>query len=220
MEPFTLGTAPAEVLTHLKQRWQWAMDSLRIFLWDNPLTYKGLNWKQRLQYFHFGFNYITFGIFLPIYFMLPVWALFTHKFMLSAPVSEYVFARLPYFLLYMVVNKFTTDQYHNFKTFQAQAGLFGAYFDAFFTALFSKNRIPEYTVTSKIATHPSFLSSLYRCFPHIVFSFISAGAIIYGFCTITDDPWFLLVNVFWAGWSILVLSRFIALSLFGKWIIK
>ena len=220
MKPYTTGTAPSEVISHLKQRWQWALDSLRIFLWDNPFKYKGLSWKQRLQYFHFGYNYIAFGIFLPIYFILPIWALFTHNFMISAPLSHYVLARLPYFLFHMAANKFITDNYLTFKSFQAQAGLFGGYFDAFLTALFSKNRIPTYTVTSKRALRSSFFSALYRCFPHILFVVFSVWAIVHGLETIKDDPWFLMVNVFWAGWVVLVLQRFIILSLFSKWLIK
>jgi len=220
MKPYTTGTAPREVISYLKQRWQWALDSLRIFLWDNPLKYKGLSWKQKLQYFHFGYNYIAFGVLLPIYFVLPIWALFTHKFMISAPLSNYVLARLPYFLFHMIANKFITDRYLTFKSFQSQAGLFGGYFDAFLTALLSKNRVPGYTVTSKKALRASFFSGLYRCFPHIVFVVFSAWAIIHGLYTITNDPWFLLVNVFWAGWIIIVLWRFIMLSLFSKWLIK
>lgn len=61
---YTKGTAPHEVISYVKQRWQWAVDSLRMLFWDNPLKYKGLKWQQRLQYFHFGYNYIAFGIFL------------------------------------------------------------------------------------------------------------------------------------------------------------
>ena len=48
---FTTGHAPADVSSHLKQRWQWAVDSLRLFFWDSPLRYKGLSWRTR-KYCH------------------------------------------------------------------------------------------------------------------------------------------------------------------------
>ncbi|MBW1788882.1 MAG: glycosyltransferase [Deltaproteobacteria bacterium] len=217
---YTQGTAPSDVVAQVKQRWQWAVDSLRMFFWDSPLFKKGLNLRQRLQYFHFGYHYVTFGLFLPIFFLLPICALFTHQFMLPEPLWRYVLARLPYFLFYIITNQILTQRLHSFKVFQAQAGLFGAYFDAFFTALFSRRRIPQYTVTRKIALRPGVFSRLYRCFPHIVFVLLSLGAIVYGASTIENDIWFLGINVFWALWTVAVLSRFIVLSLWPRWFVR
>jgi cellulose synthase (UDP-forming) len=219
-ESYTKGTAPEEVVSYVKQRWQWAVDSLRMLFWNNPLFLKGLNFHQRLQYFHFGFNYIAFGIFLPVFFILPIWALFTHQFMLAEPFWHYAVARLPYFLLYMIFNKIATDRTHSFKIFQAQAGLFATYFNAFFKALLSKSRIPKYTVTRKTALQPGIWSRFFRCLPHIVFVLTSLTAVVYGFITIRNDSWFLIVNVFWAFWTVSVLWRFIALSLRPKRIIR
>jgi cellulose synthase (UDP-forming) len=213
---YTKGTAPQDVLTQSKQRWQWSVDSLRMIFWDSPLKYKNLSWAQRLQYFHFGFNYIAFGLCLPIFFIIPIWALFTHHFMLSTPLWKYVLARLPYFILYAISNKIITDKIHSFKVFQAQAGLFHVYLHALITALLSKNRVPKYTVTRKVAIMPNFFSRLFKCLPHIAFVVFAILSVIFGILTIHDDIWFLLVNAFWALWVVALLWRFIALSLFPK----
>lgn len=218
--PFTTGHAPDDVISHLKQRWQWAVDSLRLFFWDNPLWHKGLSWRQRLQYLHFGYNYISFGVFLPIFFTLPIWALFTHRFMLAAPLWKYVLARLPYFFVYIIANKALTDRLNNFKVFQCQAALFPVYFSATIHAIMSKNHLPKYTVTRKTVLEHNLGIRIRKCLPHIIFILLSLVAILYGVFTIKDDIWFLLVNIFWCLWTISALSRFFILSFWPKALIR
>jgi cellulose synthase (UDP-forming) len=213
---FTKGHAPADVRSHLKQRWQWAVDSLRIFFWDSPLRYKGLSWQQKIQYLHFGYNYISFGIFLPVFFILPIWSLFTHNFMLKADLLQYFMVRLPYFIVYLTANKLLTNGLNTFKVFQCQAGLFSTYFSAIVTALRSRTKLPVYTVTSKVREHSKFATKLIACWPHILITLTSVFAIVYGILTIRNDPWFLIVNVFWASWTIAALSRFIGLSFWSQ----
>lgn len=215
-ESYTEGTAPEDIVSHTRQRWQWAVDSIRLILWDNPLFKKGLDFYQRLQYFHNGFHYVAFGIFLPIFFIIPIWALFTHHFILQEPFWNYIIARTPYFLLYLLSNMITTYKLHTFKRFQAQAGLFAVFFSAFFTALFSRKRLPQYTVTQKSSRQYTLRARISKCLPHIILILLSAAAIVYGFVTIKNDFWFLIINVFWASWTIAVLWRFVALSLFPK----
>jgi len=219
-ENYTEGTAPADVISHSKQRWQWAVDSLRIFFWDNPLLKKGLGFYQRLQYLHIGYHYLVIGIFLPVFFILPIWALFTHHFMLQEPFWHYIAARAPYFFLSLLSHRIITDKLHTFKVFQAQAGLFPVYFSAFFTALFSKRGVPQYTVTKKSLQQHRIWSRIYRCLPHIVLILLSVVSAIYGIITIKNDYWFLAVNLFWVLWTIAILWRFVALSLFPKWLIR
>lgn len=218
--PFTTGTAPAESLSQLKQRWQWAVDSLRILFWDNPLFRQGLSGQQKLQYLHFGYNYIAFGIFLPIFFLIPIWALLTHQFMLTASVLAYALARLPYALAYILTNKLMTDRTHKFKAFQAQASLFAAYFSAVFAALRARTTIPPYTVTPKVTFLGSFPDRLYRCLPHLAIILLSLFAMYRGLTTIHDDFWFLVINILWCSWTIVLLWRFVALSLFHRWLVK
>jgi cellulose synthase (UDP-forming) len=213
-ESYTTGTAPVDVVDHARQRWQWAVDSLRMFFWDNPIFRKGLSVYQKIQYLHFGYHYLAFGCFLPIFFILPIWALFSHKFMLQEPFWRYILARLPYLLLYIVSNQISTYRLHNFKIFQAQAGLFAVYLRAVLSALGSRHRLPPYTVTRKAGQDNVIGHRLRKCWPHLMLVGLSISAMIYGVLTIHNDFWFLLVNLFWASWTIAVLSRFIYLSLF------
>jgi len=217
---FTIGHAPEDVRSHLKQRWQWAVDSLRLFFWDSPLRYNGLSWRQKAQYLHFGYNYISFGVFLPIFFLLPIWSLLTHNFMLKADLQDYALARLPYFLVYLIANKLLTDGLNNYKVFQCQAGLFYVYFSAVLTSLGCRKKLPTYTVTNKVREYSKFTTKFISCWPHIVISILSIISIVYGIVTIHHDPWFLIINIFWATWTIVTLSRFIGLSLWPRLYIR
>ncbi|MBC8412591.1 glycosyltransferase, partial [bacterium] len=219
-EAYTEGIAPVEVVSQVKQRWQWSVDSLRMFFWDNPFFRKGLTFRQKVQYFHFGFNYIVFGVFLPIFFLIPIWALFSHGFMIQEPLWKYALIRAPYFTFYVIFNVMATEHTHKFKIFQVQAGLFAAYFDAILTALFNRRRIPQYKVTEKVALQTGFMSRLFMCLPHLLITILSVVAIAYGFVTIQDNAWFLMINIFWAVWTITVLGRFIILSLYPRLLVR
>jgi cellulose synthase (UDP-forming) len=219
--PMTMGTAPQDVVAHVKQRWHWAVDSLRMIFWDCPLTHKNLNWPQRLQYFQFGYNYLVIGVFVPFaLFFVPQWALFTHKFILTIPPIMYILARLPYLIFDITAGKLLTDQTVGFKSNQAQIALFAVFFNAVFVALKSKNTLPEYTVTRKIAREDPFYVRLRLCLPHIIVMAISITAIVYGIMTIKDDFWFLSVNILVSSVCLFYLNKFIVLSLWPKAFIK
>ncbi|MBI1920428.1 MAG: glycosyltransferase [Geobacter sp.] len=219
-KPYTRGTAPADVTSQLKQRWQWAVDSLRILFWDNPFQRKGLSFSQKIQYIHFGWHYIVIGVFLPIFFIIPPWALFTHKFILTVPAWVYIVVRLPYFVLQVASNHILSEKVDTFKTFQAQAELFACYFDATMDALRARKTVPPYTVSSKVILQANFGSRLLRCLPHIAVFIASATAIVYGLMTIHDDPWFLVINLYFCLWAMLLVWKFIILALWPKFFVK
>jgi cellulose synthase (UDP-forming) len=219
--PLTRGTAPEEVVSQTQQRWTWAVDSMRVLFWDCPLKHKALTWPQRLQYFHFGYYYITIGVFLPvIIFIVPQWALFSYNFVLTIPPLVYLGARLPYLILQSVSDKLLTNKAVSFKSNQAQASLFAVYFDAIRVALLSKNKVPQYVVTRKIAGHDPFGRRLRKCLPHIVVMSVSLASIVYGLATIHNDPWFLAVNILFASLCFAYLWKFVVLSLWPKLLVK
>lgn len=213
----TVGTAPEEVVSQTRQRWTWAVDSLRLLFWDCPLKQRTLTWPQRFQYFHFGYYYITIGIFLPItIFIVPQWALFSHKFVLTIPPEVYLMARLPYLVLQAISDKLLTNRVVSFKSNQAQASLFAVYLDAIRVALLSRKVVPRYIVTRKTAGHDPFWVRLRKCLPHIIVMSVSLAAIVFGLLTIEHDFWFLGVNIFFATFCFAFLWKFVLLSLWPR----
>lgn len=211
--PVTHGTAPSEVTGHVRQRWQWAVDSLRILFWKCPLFIKGLNWRQRLNYVSFGYNYLLFGIAYPIFFLLPAWGLLSNHFFMRATATDFILWRLPYFVLFFVFNRLITERIHRLKDFRAQAGLFEVCFSAIAAALFSRRRVPQYSVTSKVPEHPSFIERLHHVLPHLAIIALNIGAVIYGYFYGESRTVFYWVNTAWALWTIWLLWPFTALAL-------
>ncbi len=202
----TKGTAPVEIQGVCRQRLQWATDSLRILFWDCPLGRKGLNLKQRLQYFHLGFVYLVAAFIMPLFFITPIWSLLTREFVLDAPISEYVLYRFPYFmamsLAYGVINYPTPYG----KPFQMWTGLFPVFIKATWLALRSRKTKPRYHVNSKQVVKVRVKNTWLAILPQMGIMFLSLFSIPYAFL-VGNTPWdFYLLNSFWALWSIWTLS--------------
>ncbi len=209
------GTAPTDVFAQHRQRWQWAVDALRILFWRNPLCARGLDWRQRLNYFHFGWHYVMYGIAYPIFFFVPAWCLFRGQFVVAAPFWLFLCYRLPYLGFMRLMTRFMTDRAHDFKAFQMQVGLWPVYVSAIMTALTHPFTRPPYRVTPKVARRTSFIRRAGALWPNLAVMAGSAAAIAYGFQVHTDKPTFLAVLTFWCLWSIVALSRFTLTGLIG-----
>jgi cellulose synthase (UDP-forming) len=211
--PLSHGTMPHDIAGQVRQRWQWALDSTRLFIWRCPLFTKGLSWRQRLNYFNFGYHYLVFGISYPIFFLLPSWGLFSGEFIIRAPAWEFILWRLPYFAAFLMFNRLITDGRHTVKEFRAQVGLFMVFFWAVATALFSRTRIPRYVVTRKGADEISLLDRLQHVLPHLFVMIMSLTGIAYGFFHRGEHTGFFVLNTAGALWIIWLLLPFTLLAL-------
>lgn len=215
--PATVGSAPAEVCAHVKQRWQWAVDSCRLLIWRNPLFTRGLTLDQRLSYLGFGYNYLLFGIAYPIFFLMPVFGLFTGKFLFDTAAGTFLLWRIPFLVTFYIFNRFITQRRHNMKAFCAQVGLFAVYFNALLAGLASRRRVPKYSVTSKVQGHPNLAVRMSHILPHLVFAGLNIAAVIYGYDHVRESNaplyW---INVAWAAWVICILLPFTRLAVFGS----
>ena len=211
--PATHGTAPAEITGHVRQRWQWAVDSLRLLIWRNPLFTKGLHWQQRLNYVGFGYNYILFGLAYPIFYLLPIWGLFSGCFFMKTTAIDFLIWRMPYAIAFYIFNRFSTEWRHTSKSFRAQAALFEVYISAIITALFSRKELPHYFVTKKVTEIPMLIERLNHVLPHIAIIALSIAGIIYGFFHSAGNEPFYYINAAWALWVIWILLPFTILAL-------
>lgn len=211
------GTAPSDVFAQHQQRWQWAVDALRIMFWRNPLFATGLDWRQRLNYFHFGWHYVMYGIAYPIFFCVPVWSLFTGRFVITAPLWLFLCFRLPYLVFMRLMTWQMTNRSHDMKAFQMQVGLWPVYLSAIVSALTHPVTRPGYRVNVKISRHTKFLRRAAAVWPHLAVIVASAAAIGHGFRHHGDAPAFVAVLTFWCMWSIVALSRYTLVALFSEW---
>jgi len=211
----TEGTAPTDVFAQQQQRWQWAVDGLRIMFWRAPLFAAGLDLRQRLNYFHFGWHYIMYGIAYPIFFLTPIWSLFTGRFVITAPIWLFLCYRIPYLVCMRLMTWFMTDRSHDMKAFQMQVGLWPVYLSAIFTALTHPFTRPGYRVTPKVVRSTTFIRRAVAIWPHLAIIAASVAAVAYGIHYQVASPTYLAVLTFWCAWSIVALSRYTGVALFS-----
>lgn len=211
----TEGTAPTDVFAQQQQRWQWAVDGLRIMFWRFPLFAAGLDMRQRLNFFHFGWHYIMYGIAYPIFFLTPIWSLFTGQFVITAPIGLFLCYRIPYLVCMRLMTFFMTDRSHDMKAFQMQVGLWPVYLSAIVTALTHPFTRPAYRVTPKVVRSTTLLRRAMAIWPHLAIIAASVAAVAYGIHHRVAHPTYLAVLTFWCCWTIVALSRYTVVALFS-----
>ena len=211
----TKGTAPAEIYGVYKQRKQWAADSLRMLFWDNPFRRKGLSFKQKFQYFHLGFVYLVAAFVMPLFFLTPILALLTNKFVLTAPVSSYVLHRFPYFIAMSVAYGILNYPTPYMRAFQMWTGLFPAFIHATWIALRSRKKKPSYQVNVKPIGKIKKKNPWLAILPQGGIILLSIFSVIYTFIKEVIAWDFYLLNLVWSTWSIWTMSG-ICLAAIGR----
>ncbi len=97
-EELSVGLAPDDLSSTLKQRLRWAQGTIQVLLRENPLTKPGLTFWQRLQYFQTMYSYFA-GFFIVIFIACPLIYFFTGIIPLRAYSFDFVVHFLPAFIL-------------------------------------------------------------------------------------------------------------------------
>ena len=209
----SVGTTPADIWAVYRQRRQWATDSLRIIFWDNPFFRRGLTIEQKLQYFHIGFVYLISGWIMPIFFIVPIWSLFTSIPILTASVPVYIMHRFPYLIVMTIAYAVLCFPTAYFHAFQMWSGLFPVFMKATLIALLHRRSKPVYQVTPKKQAQILKRRVILAILPQLTIASGALLAIIYGLFFRTGPLDFLLLNCAWATWGILILSGICIASL-------
>jgi cellulose synthase (UDP-forming) len=212
--PLTVGTAPSDIWGVYRQRGQWALDSLRVFFWDNPFFRRGLSFRQKLQYTNLGFVYLVSAWFMPIFFLVPILSILTHQAVLTASVPSYILHRLPYFIVMAVAYQVLNHPTPYLHAYQMWTGLFPVFMVATVKALFYRRRKPGYQVTSKKQVLELKRPAVLALLPQLVIMAACLWAIIYGVFFDTGPLDFRMLNCAWATWTIWTLSGICMAALF------
>jgi cellulose synthase (UDP-forming) len=145
-EILSIGLAPDDIPNLLKQRGTWAADTIRLFLFKNPLHQYGLTLRQRLQYLELGLFYITSAFFVPMLMLVPLISLATGVF----PAIEGS-ALFPWMVVSMVYYATLSRSrlIDLLRMWQYWIGHWPTYTQAFVIALRSRHNKPVYRVTRK-----------------------------------------------------------------------
>lgn len=97
-ETLAYGLAPASAGQYHVQRLRWGQGSMQILRKMNPLFYRGLTWKQRLQYFASVASYFD-GLQKLVFYLAPLVFLYTGALPVRVSDRDLMIRLVPYILL-------------------------------------------------------------------------------------------------------------------------
>ncbi len=185
-EILSIGLAPDDIPGMLKQRGTWAVDTWRLFLFDNPLRHHTLSIRQRLQYLELGLFYATSAFFTPLLIVTPLLSLATGVFLPieGAALFPWMGLVLAYYLV--LARGYVPYLVRMWEYWIGQAP---TYARAFWIAAHSRAKKPVYQVTRKTRQ-----AGFYGHLLWVQFLFLFVGAAV------------IARAVFWMRWAS-VISR-------------
>lgn len=207
-EVLAVGLAPEDFRTALQQRLRWAQGTLQVMLRENPLLKRGLSIGQRLMYFATMWSYLS-GPFVVFYLAAPIIYLFAG----IAPVAAYSADFFVHLLPYLVINQlvFLTVGWGRptWRGQQYSLALFPLWIKALTSAVGNVyfKRPLGFVVTPKTrqgGVHwrlawPQVAAVILL----VIASVVGIARLVLGYF---DDTAGTLVNLFWVGYDILMLS--------------
>lgn len=147
--------APEDVPNFYKQRGTWALDTLRLFYYKNPIFSHGLNLRQKLQFFELEFSYLL-SFAMVIFIMVISFSLLTGIYPIISSQNEYLIHFSLFALsmeIYSIARARGISYAEQWRARQIWLGLLPVFIIAAFQALKhgAKNK-PAYRVTKKFHT--------------------------------------------------------------------
>jgi cellulose synthase (UDP-forming) len=147
--PMTTGLAPATIVELYRQRIRTSVDTMRLFIWDNPVRRSELSWPRKLNHLLAGLTCVGLGLFLPALFLVPAWSYLTGTPLMVASTPTLILVRVAYFILFAAAATYLLHSRSPAKQFRLLAGLFPVYLWATLRAFV---RPPERESASKGAS--------------------------------------------------------------------
>ena len=138
--PLSVGLSPMNVWGVYRQRGQWALDTLRLFFWDNPLFKRGLDAFGRTSYLIIALAYLCAAFVFPFFFVVPIWSYLTGGNVLYRHELEFAAYRGLYFVCMALAMHYLFRGRQAGKQFQVLTGLFPVYARAAVLALLYPSR--------------------------------------------------------------------------------
>ncbi len=141
----TRGLAPQHLAGVYRQRFQWCLDTMRLFFWDNPLSKPGLNLSQRLHFLVIMLSYLVSGLVFPVFYLIPLLAYWQGYTCLQGQEWHYLALRGAYLAATVLMFRYLFFRKAAAKQFKMLCGLFPVYAAAIAAALlYPPGRKPAY----------------------------------------------------------------------------
>ena len=204
--PFALsrGLVPLTLTGVCRQRFQWCLDTMRLFFWDNPLVKSGLTLRQRLHFLIIMVSYLVSGLAMPIFYVIPLLVYCQGDTLLLDHETSFWILRGAYLAAMLLMFRCLFFRKEAWKQFKMLGCLFPVYGAAMVAALvYRPGRKPIYRINnhkpfSQTATWWLLAPQLFLIGLHLSLPFISL----------------------WLGWALPRLIVFNAIfSAFTVWIL-
>lgn len=134
--PLSKGLSPTTIWRVYRQRGQWCVDTMRLFLWDTPFLKRGLSLRGKINYSGVAKSYIFSGVLLPFFFLIPPWTYLTGEAIFAERMLGYILIRGLYFLCMVGAIHVMFYGHNPAKQFRFFAGLFPVFIVGIVRALF------------------------------------------------------------------------------------
>lgn len=216
------GLAPTSIGGVYQQRGQWALDTMRIFFWDNPFLKKGLQPIARVEYSTVALSYICSAFIFPFFYLIPIWSYLTGNTILTRPEFEFIIIRSLYFLVMIIATKFLCYKQQPGKQFRMLAGLFPIYMQGIVRAFFyPKGKKPSYcpnNATLRCTLSFKNTPPLFAVLPQICILFLNLTLPFVALYTGLCEPRVIAANILISAIAIWSMSQVVWSALFpGEW---
>ena len=207
-EILAVGLAPEDFRTSLQQRLRWAQGTLQVMFRENPLLKRGLSIGQRLMYFATMWSYLS-GPFMVCYLAAPIIYLFTGIAPVDAYSTDFFVHLLPYLVINQLVFLLVGWGRPTWRGQQYSLALFPLWIKAITSSVgnvyFGKPL--GFVVTSKTRQGGVHWR---LAWPQLAVMLLLVVAVVVGILRLVlgyfDDAAGTLVNLFWVGYDLLMLS--------------
>ncbi|MCX5892411.1 MAG: glycosyltransferase [Deltaproteobacteria bacterium] len=151
--PYALsrGLAPTTLSGVYRQRFQWCLDTMRLFFWDNPLWKRGLTWAQKRHFLIIMLSYLASGLAFPIFYAIPLLVYLRGSSLLQGYELPYGVLRLAYLAATILMFHYLFFHKEPLKQFKILCSLFPVHALAIAAALlYPPGRKPPYRVNNQL----------------------------------------------------------------------
>lgn len=149
--PYALsrGLAPTTLAGVYRQRFQWCLDTMRLFFWDNPLWKRGLTWNQKGHFLIVMLSYLLSGLVFPAFYLIPLLVYWGGYSSLLGHEMSYWVLRGAYLAATVLMFRYLFYRKEALKQFKLLCSLFPVHTAAIFAALiYPPGRKPRYRVNN------------------------------------------------------------------------
>lgn len=207
--------APHDIPNFYKQRGTWALDTIRLLYWKNPLWERGLDLWQRLQFLELESSYLLSFVMLLFIATLLSALLFNIYPVTSSPLEYYLHlgALAAVFELFNYVKARGIAYRDQWRSREIWMGLMPVFIIAAFRALYyGPRRKPAYRVTRKYHQISWYWKETFV--QKSIVGLLTLGIVLHVLFLNTDWP-MSMISIFWSAFFIYSLSRVIKNSWHG-----